>query len=234
MADHEEKKEPTPRGNEWEVVSLTSSAYAATPSSSELVDTTADMAYRIGKDEAMFMSGHFVFPPSQHENLPLEPEEAEVQNVPEIAQSSSRPDIKDEPHEFNNSIEKEHTINTDLKYSSFYDKSSTYDENTFIAEQMEPSEELLDSDMLNSLNKVEGDDVYDSCKLPSEAWWKRGASALYSQAKEANTFWTICVAAAVMGLVVMGRRLHQEKLEVLHLKWRLSIDTEKLKKLIKS
>ncbi|KAJ6972356.1 ATG8-interacting protein 2 [Populus alba x Populus x berolinensis] len=40
--------------------------------------------------------------------------------------------------------------------------------------------------------------------LPSNAWWKRRAASLYAHAKEANTFWSIFVAAAVMGIVILG------------------------------
>ena len=82
MADNEEAKEIGPRGNEWEVVSLTASAYAAAPGP-EPVDSSEDSIMMLDKHEgetsnAMFMSGHFVFPPNQHENLPIEPEFNEV------------------------------------------------------------------------------------------------------------------------------------------------------------
>ncbi|KAK6157332.1 hypothetical protein DH2020_011580 [Rehmannia glutinosa] len=84
MAD-EEGKENAPRGNDWEVVSLTASAYAAAPGP-EQVDSSQDSQGKLdAKHEAetssaMFMSSHFDFPPSQHENLPLEPEYNEIHN----------------------------------------------------------------------------------------------------------------------------------------------------------
>lgn len=256
MADDEQREEATSQGNGWEVVSLTSSAYAAGPDPGpgpgpELVDVNDDIGHRIEKDEAMFMSGHFIFPPKQREDLPLEPEEVEDQTTDEIGESFSRLgseegdklDAEKEPGEFDEGaalqgldlIEKEQ-MNTESKFSSFYSEttrggSTTYDENNFIPGKVEPSERLLDSEMLDSSNNAEEDDEYDISKLPCEAWWKRGATYLYDQAKEANAFWSLFVAAAVMGLVVLGRHLHQEKLEALHLKWRLSFDSEKMKKL---
>lgn len=55
--------------------------------------------------------------------------------------------------------------------------------------------------------------------LPCEAWWKRRAVSLYAQAKEANSFWSIFITAAMMGLVIIGRQWQQERRQILHLKW---------------
>ena len=77
MADNEEGEENTSRGAEWEVVSLTASTYAAAPGPEEVELKDDENGNTYGEDgaaetsRAMFMSGHFVFPPSLHENLPL-------------------------------------------------------------------------------------------------------------------------------------------------------------------
>lgn len=77
--DHEDCEEPTPRGNEWEVVSLTASAYAAAPGPRGNESIYQEKGTIVSEDEeaetsrALFMSGHFVFPPSDHENLPIGP-----------------------------------------------------------------------------------------------------------------------------------------------------------------
>lgn len=252
MADNEEREEGTSRGNGWEVVSLTSSAYAAVPVPDQ-VNANDDSGHTIQRDEAMFMSGHFVFPPSQHENLPLEPENVEVQNMQEISPSFSRLSLKEEDNqedkgfgeadEFDEETtlqgldlnEKDSIMTSALKFGYVYSEptgggSTAYDENTVIPEHLETSEGFSDKDMLRSSNNAEKDDEYENSALPCEAWWKRGAASLYAQTKEANPFWSIFVAAAVVGLVVLGRHLHREKLEVLHQKWLLNFNSEKLKR----
>ncbi|EPS69475.1 hypothetical protein M569_05298, partial [Genlisea aurea] len=51
-----------------------------------------------------------------------------------------------------------------------------------------------------------------------KSWWKKKAVWVYSQAKEANAFWSIFVAAAVMGLVMLGHRWQQERWQAFQLK----------------
>jgi len=85
MANIEEGEEHTSRGNEWEVVSLTASTYAAAPSPNEVEkDGDNGNTYRedgaVETSRALFMSDHFVFPPSEHENLPLETDDSEIHN----------------------------------------------------------------------------------------------------------------------------------------------------------
>ncbi|KAK4794977.1 hypothetical protein SAY86_012971 [Trapa natans] len=81
MAGKEEGEgENTPR-SDWEVVSLTASAYAAAPGPTEVQKRDDVRSNTYGEAEAsraLFMSDHFVFPPNQHENLPLEPEDSEI------------------------------------------------------------------------------------------------------------------------------------------------------------
>lgn len=62
-------------------VSLIASAYAAAPGPTEVEQEDDVRGNAYGEAEtsrASFMSDHFVFPPSQHENLPLEPEDGEI------------------------------------------------------------------------------------------------------------------------------------------------------------
>ena len=49
----------------------------------------------------------------------------------------------------------------------------------------------------------------------------------YAHAKEANAFWSIFIAVAMMGLVILGQRWQQERWQALQLKWQLSINNEK-------
>ncbi|XP_062073499.1 ATG8-interacting protein 2-like [Humulus lupulus] len=277
MADKEEGEEITSRGSEWEVVSLTASTYAAAPGPEEVESKDNDKGtYGVEAEtsRALFMSGHFVFPPSQHENLPLESDNVSVYDehgdkdvVSELAaEEEGRSSGKDEENwtfkeltitdEFPgipffdekgnrlpfhgtdfeegtnipglNLIE-EQDVYSAAKYSSFQTEtnlvgSAPYGEETAIPEYVEPSEQSLDArDLTHPFN----DDKHDGSGLPCEAWWKRGAASLYSQAKEANTFWSIFVAAAVMGLVILGQHWQQERWQALQLKWQFSLNSER-------
>ncbi|XP_052194372.1 ATG8-interacting protein 1-like isoform X2 [Diospyros lotus] len=281
MADNGEGEETTSRGNEWEVVSLTASAYAAAPNPEqvELNDNGKESMAENNEGEtsrAMFMSSHFVFPPSQHENLPLEPENIEIHSIQGIEDDGAKlgseeegiSDTKDEQNwginkglamaddfpgiqffdekvslsihgteldketalQRLNLLEKEQSMYSAPKFSAFsnetpMDESAAYDENKIIPGQIEPSEGGLDSD-ISKLPKPAKEDTRDSSELPCGAWWKRQAASLYAQAKEANAFWSIFVAAAVMGLVILGQRWQQERWRTLQLNWQISTNDE--------
>ncbi|PON63281.1 mesoderm induction early response protein [Parasponia andersonii] len=277
MADKEGLEENASRGNEWEVVSLTASTYAAAPGP-DLVESNDDGKGNTYEEEAetshaLFMSGHFVFPPSQHENLPLEPDNSTIHDERQDkdvvtalpAEEGGRSSGKDEENwpfkeltvtdEFPgipffdekgkrlpfhgtdfeegtnlqglNLIEAQNVYNA-ARYSSFQTEttlvgSAPYGEETAV----EPSEQDLDAGEIARSPKLSKEDKHDGSGLPCEAWWRRGAASLYSQAKEANTFWSIFVAAAVMGLVIIGQHWQQERWQALQLKWQFSLNNEK-------
>ncbi|XP_057981454.1 ATG8-interacting protein 2 [Malania oleifera] len=291
----EEGEETNTCGNEWEVVSLTASAYAAAPGP-EGVEQNNDndgneRNNATGKEEAetghaMFMSSHFVFPPSQHENLPLEPDTSGVHKelgdenvVPELnVEAKGRVDSKAEedwdvkaltvPDEFPeiqlfdgkgnklsvhgtefeegtalqelNSVDKEHIIYSAAKFSSFPSETTiggptAYDEKTIIPDLTDPSEQGLDLTGIPQSPEPMEDDKYggsNDSNLPCEAWWKRRAVSLYAHAKEANTFWSIFIATAVMGLVILGQRWQKERWQVLQLKWQCSLGDAKTSRLL--
>ncbi|KAJ9681440.1 hypothetical protein PVL29_020354 [Vitis rotundifolia] len=290
MADNEEGEETTSRGNEWEVVSLTASAYAAAPGPKgiEMSDDGKSNTFKDNEAEtphAMFMSGHFVFPPSQHENLPLEPEDTEIHNehgsedvIPESnVEKGGHSDGKNEDNwsikdltkgdEFPgiqlfdeggkslsdrgkgfeegaalkglNLVDKEPDIYSAAKFSSFHSEptiggSTTYDGDTVIPDLVEPPELGADlhADISQSPKSTKDDDRYDGSNLPCEAWWKRRAASFYGHAKEANTFWSIFIAAAVMGLVILGQRWQHERWQVLQLKWQFGVNDEKMGRML--
>ncbi|KAL5792375.1 hypothetical protein ACOSP7_000969 [Xanthoceras sorbifolium] len=303
MADNE-GEENTSRGNEWEVVSLTASTYAAAPgpkNAEQNDDGKSDAAEEneAGTSHALFMSGHFVFPPSEHENLPLEPEPAktEIHNEPEgkdvISEFDAKEGGKDVISEFDakeggrssgkddeenwtkelsvhnefpgiqffdekgnklsihgtdfeegttlkglNLSDKEESIYSAANFSSFHGEAAlsgsiAYDENIETPELTEPSEQGLDlsADASNS-KKPAKDDEHTGSDLPCEAWWKRRAASFCAHAKEANTIWSIFIAAAVMGIVVIGQRWQQERWQALQLKWQISINDEKASRML--
>ncbi|XP_044501827.1 ATG8-interacting protein 1-like [Mangifera indica] len=292
MADSEEGPGNASRGNEWEVVSLTASAYAAAPGPANVEPKNDDEGDANGETEAeitraLFMSGHFVFPPSEHENLPLDPGPAKSEicnetvgkdvinevGADEGARSSGKDD--DENWTFKrlsvhnefpgiqfldekgnrlsipgtefeegtplpglNLSDKEGSICSAATFGSFHSEavfggSTMYDEN-IETEQTEHSEQGIDlpADASKALKHVK-DDKCAASDLPCEAWWKRRASSLYAHAKEANAVWSIFIAAAVMGLVLIGQRWQQERWQALQLKWQLSISEERANRMLR-
>ncbi|KAL1537936.1 ATG8-interacting protein 1-like isoform X1 [Salvia divinorum] len=279
MADNEEEKETGPRGNEWEVVSLTASAYAAAPGP-EPVDASQDSVTKLDKHEgetsnAMFMSGHFVFPPSQHENLPIQPEFNESgsekggeDDVSQLGKADrAKSDAKDEDsasiegliaeefpgiqvmNEKGNTLSlsganlgkamafnKAQSIYTPLEFSLFNSEttmglSNNSGDGAGIDDSVEPLDRYVDPDLPNFQKPIEGD-KYDDANLPCEAWWKRQAFSIYAHAKEANTVWSIFLAAAVMGLVIIGHQWQHERWQVLRLRWQFDINDERMRRLL--
>ncbi|OIW10377.1 hypothetical protein TanjilG_28128 [Lupinus angustifolius] len=280
MADNEDRNEKTSRGNEWEVVSLTASTYAAAPGPDEVElkdDDKVDLHLQ-GEAEtssALFMSGHFVFPPSKHENLPLEPEYNEVYDesgggdvaFEVTSEDGNIPSRKDEknfsfagsnvPEEFDgiqyfddkanklyvhekfdegttlpgfSLTEKEETMYDSAKYTSFHSETAigvvtAYGESIDESETLELAEQ--GANVCPDLSESKSTSKYDNYSpshLPCEAWWKRRAASFYAHAKEANAFWSVFVAATLMGLVMLGQRWQQER--ALKLKWQISVNDE--------
>lgn len=285
-ADDEEAEEAMPRGNEWEVVTLTASTYAAAPgpradeSFHEEKDPTVSDDYEAETSRALFMSGHFVFPPSQHENLPIEPENLEIskgfkEDEPagelNVAKGSKAAQKEDEnwtleglnvPEEFPGiplleekgdrmlSIhgsgfvepttlhqldvdDKEQNVYGTAKFNSFHNEteiggSVIYGENVVVSDLVEPSDHDLDPSFFISKPPKSGEEhEIDDSELPCGAWWKRRMVSLCAQVKDTSAFWSIFVAAAVMGLVILGQRWQQERWEVLQQRWQLSVGNEK-------
>lgn len=271
MADNEENREVPAQGNEWEVVSLSASAYAASPGAEQVKLKDDDHGHPVGEDkegtsEAMFMSRHFVFPPSQHENLPLVPEKVEIPNEQAEQLNNDALDFNAEEGGISNTkdgenwdakalsmsdefpemqfvdekgkslsvsgtefeegmarhglslVDKEQSLYSTAKSTSVHGeatigRSALAEENKTFAEPVDSSEEGLDLNISRSPKHMD-EDKDDGSDLPCEAWWKRRALTLYAQAKEANTVWSIFIAAAVMGLVIIGQRW-----QVLQHKW---------------
>ncbi|KAK6920112.1 hypothetical protein RJ641_016016 [Dillenia turbinata] len=276
--------EETPsRGTEWEVVQLTESTFAAAPGPKEIQVNDSDKEDMPLQDEAetsraLFMSGHFVFPPNEHENLPVEPIGAEIQcahgdedvvtklDVEEGVRSNEKGEenwknieglniadefpgiqIFDEKGNRLSVHGKEFTEGTALdalslvddeqnlfdatSYSSFHGEtdlggSTAYDENTVISEPIEPTESGLNFPVVPSHSPKPVKDDYNGSDLPCGAWWKRRAASLYAYARETNAFWSVFIAAAVMGLVILGQQWQKERWQVLQMRWQFNINDE--------
>ncbi|XP_055817257.1 ATG8-interacting protein 1-like isoform X1 [Solanum dulcamara] len=277
MASNEEGEETAPRGNEWEVVSLTQSAYAAAPGPKQVDsndDNSSSAEYVAETSQAMFMSGHFVFPPSQHENLPLEPDVNEIHNEqgiedagPElVANEGGKSDIYEGCTETKGSstpefpgiqffdekgnrlsigaefeedaalqrlslVDKEQSIFGAANYSSYQSEeptglSATTEETNMLEEPDEPSHQGLELGNSN-LPKTKDEDDYDAANLPCQAWWKRRAASLV----DTNALWSVFIAAAVMGLVIIGQKWQQERWQVLQMKWQAGVHSERISRM---
>ncbi|KAL1213600.1 ATG8-interacting protein 2 [Cardamine amara subsp. amara] len=213
MAD---KDESATRGNDWEVVSLTASAYAAAPGPKQVVDLKDDdkevTRYQAETSHPLYMSRHFVFPPTELENIATDPSE--------LTEASKKID-------FGFSVEQE-TGSCVLctMQRAIGGSQHVYEQNEPV---VEPTEPVTPSDVSSDV-KDEKHQVADV--PPCEAWWKRSATSLISQAKETNTVWSIFIAAAVMGIVILGQHWQQERWQILQLKWESSIANEKAGRLM--
>ncbi|XP_047250425.1 ATG8-interacting protein 1 isoform X3 [Capsicum annuum] len=239
MASNEEAEETAPRGNEWEVVSLTQSVYSAAPGPKQVesnVDNSSSAKYIAETSQAMFMSGHFVFPPSQHENLPLEPDVDEIHYEP--GSDDASPELVANEGEFEEDaalqrlslLDKEQSFFGIANYSSYQSEecmgpSATTDETNVLDEPVEPIHQGLESDNSN-LPKTKDED--DAANLPCQAWWKRGTTSLVAHAKDANTLWSIFIAAGVMGILIIGQKWQQERWQVLQMKWQVGLHSERI------
>lgn len=268
MENNKEGEETAPSRNEWEVVSLTQSAYAAAPDSRQ-VDLVDDSSAEFVAEtsDPMIMSGHFGFPPNQHENAAVQPSNDEILNEKGSEDATSefvadkgvdsntdevRPKTKglstaeflgdqmfdekvsilslsgakfeeDAVLQGSSLVDKEQNFFSSTTFSSFHSEepmgvSASTEESNMLAEPVELVHQVIDSGIYN-LPKAKDEDNDDAENLPCQAWWKRRAVSLLAHAKDANTFWSIFIAAAVMGLVVIGQRWRLERWQVLQMKW---------------
>ncbi|XP_077241950.1 mesoderm induction early response protein isoform X2 [Tasmannia lanceolata] len=248
--DENEGEETSTRGNEWEVVTLTASTYAAAPNVEGFEPTDDDKDKDLGRDEesshAMLMSHHFVFPPSEHENLPLEPDNSEI-HIETAVEDVGSTQAYDFDVEEGDIPKKSGLENLNIKGISeadelpgiqYFDEKdisgpAAPEENTTAPESNVPSQLSLDSPSDFSENpEPTKENKNNGSGLPCEAWWKRRAASIYSNAKEANAFWSVVVAAAVMGLVILGQQWQQERWQVQQLKWKFCINDEKINRLL--
>ncbi|KAJ6791582.1 ATG8-interacting protein 1 [Iris pallida] len=172
------------------------------------------------------MSGHFLFPPREHENLPMEPDHSEIlreverqdESYIEEQEDSRGDDVINEESRLVKSDDNSQGTEffeagsaLSVPVMEFEESSGSlgvysvpYPTNTNI---LNPDDFSTPSD--NSPLKHSESSEDDGSSIPSESWWKSHASSLYHHAKEANMFWSIFVAAALTGLVILGKRWHR-------------------------
>ncbi|XP_010456293.1 PREDICTED: ATG8-interacting protein 2-like [Camelina sativa] len=265
----------TRANNDWEVVSLTASAYAASPGPNKPLDLKHDDADMDAltppppHDSAqtshpLYTSRHFVFPP------PTSVDELQTDTTSDLLTDgpSKKLDSAFSVGQETGSALKKHDQGDltlkglDLSDDDFarldfsHDKGGkTHDNNNIYKtamtsldderaisgyeQQTEPLQEPTEpasasspsDDVSSDLNPTTKDDKNDDVP-PCQAWWKRSAASLIAQAKETNTVWSIFIAAAVMGVVILGQHWQHERWQILHLKWESTIGNEKAGRLM--
>ncbi|XP_010426936.1 PREDICTED: ATG8-interacting protein 2-like [Camelina sativa] len=279
MADKDDAS--TRANNDWEVVSLTASAYAASPGPKPL-----DLKHEddVNKDaltppplhesaqtsHPLYMSRHFVFPPTPTSSVDdvlqtdtttsdlltegpskkldfgfsVEQETGSALKKDGGDLSLKGLDLSDndfagldfsedkggKTHDNNNIYKTAMTsLDDERAISGFEQQSEPVQEPTEpSASASSPSDDVSSSD----LNPTTKDDKNDDDVPPCQAWWKRSAASLIAQAKETNTVWSIFIAAAVMGVVILGQHWQQERWQILQLKWESTIGNEKAGRLM--
>lgn len=227
MSDDKGVEGTSTRGNEWEVVSLTASAYAAAPSVDEYQSGNVDNNLALSEDESareLFMSGHFVFPPAEHENLPIDDDVNKVQQG-QFEEESNDPspaydhlcledEVSNKPEEEDWSLEG-HPEAADVHGMQYLDEIN---KNFGEGKDTQGFNLAMDSATgLSSLSsQVEGSDVSEDeplkggeDTLPCEPWWKRHKVIIYSQSTGTTVILTVVVAAAIVGLFILGKRLRR-------------------------
>ena len=229
MADNEKevREGTTPRGADWEVVTLTASAYEAAPgpAGTEPKPVNEERC----SSNALLMSDHFVFPPSEHENLPIQTSFDEIQPEKDVQEASTsvegysiKNDAGSERVQFydegrNLSVDDAEMRDDVPGYGSSHAED---DGHGFVAH--DDDNEVGDgSDEKSGQPSKPADRKSHDAGASCKCWLKKHMTCLYHQAKETNAIWSVVVAAALVGIVILGR-WHKDKLHFDHLKWRSS------------
>ncbi|KAL6519684.1 hypothetical protein OROHE_017293 [Orobanche hederae] len=251
ISDSNEGDDVIRKGNEWEVVALTDSVYAAAPSPEQhiLHYTQTNI---IGGDNAE--TAHAMFLPLESEckekccrkgsdNSKTEYKHEENLSIKGLLSDENvgvpQFDVKGDSMSFygsdrgdivsSNSTDKEQGLFGTDKFSSYNDEavagmSYKADERIGIAKPLES----LGCAVNAGVSKFDEGKYNEQTNLPREAWWRSYAASIYGRAKKANPFWSIAVAAVVVGLVITGHRVQRDRSQVFQLNSELGIGNEVL------
>ncbi|KAI3962006.1 hypothetical protein MKW92_041604 [Papaver armeniacum] len=131
-------------------------------------------------------------------------------------------------------VNKEDIIDMNANLCSYHDveaslSASTISESTTVMSEPGAAAKLDSSSKISESHNPPEEDIHG---LPCQAWWKKCATSWYSQAKDANALWSVVVAAALMGFVVIGHRWQRESSQGRQLKWHFSISDEGLEEIL--
>ncbi|KAL9264368.1 ATG8-interacting protein 2-like protein [Drosera capensis] len=118
-------------------------------------------------------------------------------------------------------------------YDSVKNNEITLGGSASLHDLIEPSESaVVPRD--ESERKDDNHDKNDTEDPISRAWWEKPVACLRAHLNETNAIWSIFIAAAVVGLVILGQKWQQERKQVLQQRLQLSLTTEKPDKAVRS
>nr|GEV29446.1 ATG8-interacting protein 2-like [Tanacetum cinerariifolium] len=178
MADKEEGQGTTPRGADWEVVSLTASAYAAAPGGTIPEFKHEEKGDAVDKDKvetsnALFMSGHFVVPPNQHENVQSESENAEVSDH-QVGKDDGSESVGGKL----NTKEEENWAFKKLTETDFAENTALSDDETSVLDESVQSSDPASGPNTPNLPKQTKEDNYGGSGPSYASWLKKQAVCL--------------------------------------------------------
>ncbi|SPT15423.1 unnamed protein product [Triticum aestivum] len=211
------------RGADWEVVTLTASTYAAAPSGPE----GGAEGRRLGDDNdgrgsssTLLMSDHFVFPPSEHENLPIETALLEPQESTSVEDAGFKNvgggyDDGSETVKYYDEGKSLSVRDAEMMMGDVAEFHAEDDARGYVVhdddDDSQDKSDVPPQDSSSSSSKGRGSGA------PCQCWLKKHMSCLYDQAKDTNHLWGAVVVAALVGLVILWRK---DKLHMSCLKWR--------------
>lgn len=221
MADNEKEvgEGTTPRGADWEVVTLTASAYEAAPGPAGTEAKPVNEEHSSSNE--LLMSGHFVFPPSEHENLPIQTSFDEIQPEKDVQEVSTGVEDYSIKNDAGSERVQFYDEGRNLSADDVEMRETSHDEDDghgFVA-QDDDNEAGDGSDEQSGQPFKPADSKSHDAGASCKCWLKKHMTCLYHQAKETNAIWSVVVAAALVGIVILGR-WHKDKLHLGHLKWR--------------
>lgn len=220
MADHK-VVEGSSLADEWDMTSLTSPPYTL-----PLFERGFDSVYvptygnvsnsQQGPFPGLFTSDDFVFPPSEHENLPIESKlnglntNTEGTCVGNFVKGGNEPHqvVDDKPHQ---EVDDKTQQKVDDKSQRQGDANS--DENLFVGSDLLSANETTSSE--SKLSDIHADQektiMCSKSDLPCEGWWQRKSTRVFHHIKGVTTV-SIVAAGALVGFVIMGQRWQQDRL----------------------
>ncbi|CAN6165931.1 unnamed protein product [Urochloa humidicola] len=226
----------SPVADGWEMPPLISSVYAS-PLFRKGLDPINLPGYgdvsNSQEGTGLVMSDGFVFPPSEHENLPIEPEheilpvepEHEILRVePEHDESNTDSDGQEGSCAGSNDDEWCHVSPEEVDGMS--------NDNLSVNSDLSAGNEtpLPDSNPTEENAKQDKDQRTCKADLPCQGWWKRKSTYLFHHIKGVTTVCSVVAAGAVVGFVVMSQRWQQDHLH-LH-QFQFSVNGESMSRVI--
>ncbi|WVZ62855.1 hypothetical protein U9M48_012550 [Paspalum notatum var. saurae] len=220
----------SPVTDEWDMLSLTSSVYASPlfrrgfepinlPGYGDVNDSQE------GTQTGLVMSDGFVFPPSEHENLPIEPDHEDLPVESGHDESNTNSNGK-ESCAGNNGDDRCHVSPEEVDGIG----NENVSDNSDLPLPAANATPLPDSSPAEINAKQEKDNMICKADISCEGWWKRKSTYLFHHIKGVTTVCSIVAAGTVVGFVVMGQRWQQDHLH-LH-QFKFSVSSESISRVI--